>query len=342
LIKFSIIIVTWNALDHLKTYLPSVAQTRYPHFEIIIADNHSQDGSVEWVRKQFPEIQIEKLNKNYGYCGGNNRGAKAAGGEVLIFLNNDVRVDADWLNPLSTVFEQHKDVAVVQPKIRSDREPHKFEYAGAAGGYLDRYGYPYCRGRLFNEIETDQGQYDNDVEISWASGAAMAVRRDHFRHLDGFDEDFEFHMEEIDFCWRTWRACKKVRYCHKSIVYHLGGGSLPMGHPRKVYYNFRNSLYMLYKNLDQPICLRRLTARLLLDGIAFLQALLKMQVYDAQAIIKAHFHFWKNLKQLEIKRTSLMENFVDKASYAMPLKNIFLVAEFFLKRNKSYSELPKD
>ncbi|MDX1638444.1 MAG: glycosyltransferase family 2 protein, partial [Balneolaceae bacterium] len=199
--SFSIIIVSWNALNHLKTFLPSVAETDYPDFEIILADNASTDGSAEWVEARYPGVKVVSLDNNYGYCGGNNRGANYAGGDILLFLNNDVKVAPDWLLELDKCITTHSEAAVFQPKIRSFSNPEEFEYAGAAGGFLDKYGYPFCRGRIFDTVEKDSGQYDLATDIFWASGAALAIRKERFEEVGGFDEDFEFHMEEIDLCW---------------------------------------------------------------------------------------------------------------------------------------------
>lgn len=217
--QFSVIIVSWNAIDHLKTFLPSVASTDHPDFEIILADNASNDGSADWVRTNLSNVGICTFDKNYGYCGGNNRAVSYAKGEILVFLNNDVQVDPDWLTHLSRCFDRNETTAAVQPKMRSYTDPKYFEYAGAAGGFIDKYGFPFCRGRLFDTLEKDEGQYDDNADIFWASGAALAIRKDVFCELGGFDEDFEFHMEEVDLCWRLWSRGFKVQFCPKSVVY---------------------------------------------------------------------------------------------------------------------------
>ncbi|HLR32929.1 MAG TPA: glycosyltransferase family 2 protein, partial [Fodinibius sp.] len=245
---FSIIIVSWNALHHLQTFMESVAATDYPHFEIILADNASTDGSKEWVKEHFPQIKIVTFQRNYGYCGGNNKAVPYASGNILLFLNNDVRVESNGLDPIAQIFEKNASVAAVQPKMRSYKRPAYFEYAGAAGGFLDKYGYPFCRGRIFDTVEKDTGQYDEPCDILWASGAALAIRKNVFEEIGGFDEGFAFHMEEIDLCWQLWNRGHRIRYCPQSVVYHLGGGSLPMNSPRKTFYNYRNGLIMLLKN----------------------------------------------------------------------------------------------
>lgn len=338
MLSFSVIIVSWNAIGHLKTFMPSVAETTYRPLEIILADNASTDGSAEWVRNNFPDVKIVTMDKNYGYCGGNNRAAKAATGDILLFLNNDVKVEPGWIEPLARVFQQEPDVAVVQPKIRSYTQPDYFEYAGAAGGFIDRYGFPFCRGRIFDTLEKDEGQYDQSTEIFWASGAALAVRREDFEAVGGFDEDFEFHMEEIDLCWRLWNRGRKVMFCAESVVYHLGGGSLPMDSPRKTYYNYRNNLTMLWKNYSGKSLRRHFPIRLMLDGTALLQALITLKFPVARSILKAHLHFWKSLSSTRRKRENVHKERNGRKE-AAPIKPISIVWEYFVKGKKTYSSL---
>ena len=262
--SFSIIIVTWNGIRHLKRYLPSVVETDYPDFEIIIADNASTDGSKQWIQEQFPQCKIITFDKNFGYAGGNNRAVKYASGDVLLFLNNDAKPESDWLKALDFRF-QNSSADILQPKIKSVESPEMFEYAGAAGGMIDRLGYPFCRGRIFDHVEKDTGQYDEPANIFWASGSAFAIKKDLFLDAGGFDEDFEFHMEEIDLCWRCLKMGKTILYEPKSVVYHLGGGSMDAESPRKVFYNFRNNLNMLTKNLDRFL-IPKIIMRLLLES----------------------------------------------------------------------------
>lgn len=334
---FSIIIVTWNGLHHLQKYLPSVISSEYEHFEIILADNHSGDGSAEWVEKNYPQVRIVKLDDNYGYCGGNNRAVPYAKYDKLIFLNNDVRVEKDWLGHLAGTFKD-RDVAAAQPKLLADQEPDHFEYAGAAGGFLDKYGFPFCRGRIFDYVEQDQGQYEEESDIFWASGAALAVRKDLFTELGGFDEDFEFHMEEIDLCWRLHDAGYRIRYMPKSVVYHLGGGSLPMGSPRKVYYNFRNGLYMLWKNYTGRDLILRLPVRLLLDVIAAYKALLSGRPKEWLAIARAHLHFARALPELNRKREEVNRIRVPQKEPDTML-NRSVVWQYFVKGRKTFVEI---
>lgn len=335
--SFSIIIVSWNALHHLQTYLPSVSATDYPDFEIILADNASTDGSKKWVRDHFPGVKIAALDKNYGYCGGNNKAVPYAQGDILVFLNNDVRVEPDWLDALAQCFSD-PNVGAAQPKFRSDEDSEYFEYAGAAGGFLDRYGYPFCRGRIFDTVEKDWGQYDDSRDILWASGAALAIRKELFVNQEGFDEDFEFHMEEIDFCWRLWNTGYKVRYCPQSTIYHLGGGSMPMGSPRKVYYNYRNNLTMLWKNCSAGSLVRRFWPRYSLDIIAALRSLTLGNWEECKAIIRAHYHFWRSFSSVQRKRQDLQRRRTveDDPAGILPVN---IVKEYFLKNKKTFRKL---
>jgi GT2 family glycosyltransferase len=333
--RFSIIIVSWNALPHLKTFLPSVGDTTYYDYEIILADNASTDGSKQWVRKHHPEVKIVTFDQNYGYCGGNNRAVPYASGEILLFLNNDVKVEPDWLSPLAAVFDSRPEAAAVQPKMLSYERPDEFEYAGAAGGYIDRYGYPFCRGRIFDTIEKDRGQYDDERTIFWASGAAFAIRKNIFQELGGFDEDFEFHMEEIDLCWRLWNSGHTVMYCPQSVVYHLGGGSLPTDSPRKLYYNYRNSLRMLWKNYPASSLLFRFPVRLALDKIAALRELLSGNGTSFIAIARAHLHFWLSLGDTAVKRKKLKKN-ADNMAAMKPFSIVWL---YFIKGVKRFQNL---
>lgn len=336
-LSVSVIIVTWDALRHLKTFLPSVTKTEYKDFEIIIADNASADGSAEWVRVNHPECSIVTYPRNYGYCGGNNRAVEHARGDILIFLNNDVEVKPDWLQPLIKVFDDPL-TAAVQPKIRSVRNKEYFEYAGAAGGYLDKLGYPFCRGRLFETVEKDEGQYDNSVPVFWASGAAFAIRKNIFTKFDRFDEDFMFHMEEIDLCWRLLNRGYRIQYCPDSVVFHLGGGSLPMDSSVKTFYNFRNSLMMLWKNASAEWLKKHFFFRLILDGAAALYAVMKGNLKDASAIFKAHLHFYSKWKHVHEKRKKLQSVRIHPKD-PDEMKDIVLIKEYFFKKKKRYTDI---
>lgn len=334
---FSIIVVTWNGLDHLKTFLPSVLETTYDSFEIIIADNASTDGTKEWIKEHAPCCKIVSFDHNHGYCGGNNRAVPFAKGDILLFLNNDVRVEPDWLDHLNVSF-QRAETGVVQPKLRSYLKPCYFEYAGAAGGMVDWLGYPFCRGRLFETVEKDTGQYDDESTIFWASGAAMAIRKNIFNELGGFNEEFEFHMEEIDLCWRVWHSGRQIWCQPKSVVYHLGGGSLPMDSPRKVYYNYRNSLLMLTINL-QSFRVLKIILRLCLDGIAGVRSMLQLKPKETWAIIKAHFGFYRRLPSA-IRRQSELQSIVTRSQdLSPPIYEKLIIFERFMRGKTRFTDL---
>lgn len=267
-------------------------ETRHDSFEIVVADNASTDGTGAWLAEHFPSIKHARFEDNFGYCGGNNRGAKHAEGEFLIFLNNDVSVEPGWLAALDACLSKHPERDILQPKLRDWNQPEMFEYAGAAGGFIDIMGYAFCRGRLFDTLELDVGQYDTDRPIFWASGAALLIRASAFESLGGFEERFEFHMEEIDLCWRAWNAGFQVWTCGRSRVFHLGGGSLARTNVRKVFYNFRNNLFLLARNLPLSSFLWRLLPRLCLDGLAGLKFLLEGKPGFTWAIVRAHFSFY--------------------------------------------------
>lgn len=334
----SVIIVNWNGQPLLEKYLRAVSATIPENGELILADNHSTDDSVAWTRNHVPACRIVSLDRNYGYCGGNNRAAREANGDLLLFLNNDVKPEPDWLNPLLDSFDREPELGAAQPLIRSVREPNRFEYAGAAGGFLDKYGYPYCRGRVLHHMEEDHGQYDTSPELFWASGAALAIRSDLFRGLGGFDERFEFHMEEIDLCWRLLRRGHRIRCIPSSRVYHQGGASLAMDDPRKAYYNFRNSLYMFWKNASRSWLLRRFFPRLLLDGVAGLESLIRGNPARTWAIFKAHIHFYRSLSAIhrsrrDEKEEGLMD--VDPPILDQP----FLIRDVYLRGKRTWSDL---
>ncbi len=336
---FSIIIVTWNGLHHLKTFLPSVATTDYPDYEIILADNASSDETRIWVTDNYPKVKIATFDANYGYCGGNNRAAEIAQKDILLFLNNDVEVTPDWLNKINDAFENNANIGAAQPKILAYERKDYFEYAGAGGGLIDGWGYTFCRGRIFDHVEDDHGQFEEQTDIFWASGAALAIRNNLFKELGGFDEDFEFHMEEIDLCWRVQRAGYKVSYIPKSSVYHLGGGSLPMGSSRKVYYNFRNNLFMLWKNASPKFMFIRFPIRFVLDIVAAWKSLFSGNPHEFLAIAKAHIHFFLLLNKIHKKRKN--------SSLARPSSltgqfNFMIIWSYFFKGRRNFRDLHLD
>ena len=286
--RVSIIVVSWNALPLLERCFPSVVATTYPDLEIILADNASDDGSSAWVEARYPQVHIIRHKENYLFCKGNNDAVAQATGKYVALLNNDVETPPEWLTPLVAAAERDPLIAAVQPKLLQFDARDHFEYAGAAGGYLDRLGYPFARGRVLGRLEKDEGQYDAAREVDWASGAALLLRRAALDDVGPLDERFELHMEEIDLCWRLRRSGYKVLAEPRSHVFHVGGGSLAAESTRKLYYNFRNNLLMLYKNLPPQDWRRIFAQRVLIDGAAMAAAFLSGRWRTTFAIARAY------------------------------------------------------
>ena len=297
--KVAIAILNWNGKKLLQRFLPSVIKNSH-EANLFVIDNASDDGSTDYIKQNHPEVHLIQLNANYGFAGGYNRGLKKIDAGLICLLNNDVMVKENWLTPILDHFKTHPKTAFAQPHIMDLNHPKHFEYAGAAGGFVDRLGYPYCRGRVFKHIEKDVGQYDEDKKIFWASGACFFIRKSKFDFLGGFDEDFFAHMEEIDLCWRAFNKNLEVYSLYKSKVYHLGGGTLSLS-PKKTFLNFRNNLYLLLKNLPEKRFLR-ISERIILDGLVFFLFLFKLEFKNALAILKAHFSFYKNFTKIACKR----------------------------------------
>lgn len=332
--RVSVIIVSWNALPLLQQCLPSVVATDYPNLQILLADNASTDGSAAWVAATFPEVRIVRHPENWAFCRGNNAALPHATGAYVLLLNNDVEVPPGWLTPLVEVMETRPEVAAVQPKLLRYDDRDRFEYAGAAGGFLDRYGYPFTRGRLFFTMEEDQGQYDDARDVFWATGAALLLRRAALDAVGLLDERFVMHMEEIDLCWRLHRHGYRVRVEPASEVYHIGGGSLPQGNPRKVYYNFRNSLLMLYKNLPPAAWRRLFPQRVALDGLALLRALGAGRPREAAAILRAYADAHRMQSHYRDQRPP------DDAPWTRPPYRGSIVLDYFLRGRRRFSDLP--
>ena len=289
--SIAVVILNWNGLELLKTYLPSVVGYSQDA-QVYVLDNASTDDSLAYINKEFPQVKCIKNKQNRGYAGGYNEGLQQVKEDIFILLNNDVEVTENWLIPIIKCFETQKEVAVIQPKILDYKSREYFEYAGAAGGFLDFCGYPFCRGRIFMTLEKDEGQYDEDTEIQWASGACLAIRKVAFKNVNGFDETYFAHQEEIDLCWRIHNKGQKIWYCHDSSVYHLGGGTLNTLNPRKTFLNFRNSLFNILKNVCFPIYIFVLIKRLILDGVACVRFLFLGQFKHILAVLHAHFSFY--------------------------------------------------
>lgn len=288
----AVIILNWNGEALLREFLPKVlAATDSNIADVIVVDNGSSDNSVALLEQEFPHLQLIKFSENYGFAEGYNKAIKSTQYKYTILLNSDVATASDWIAPLYDYMEQHPEVGACQPKLLSYKEPEMFEYAGASGGFIDKNGYPYCRGRIFATIEKDNHQYDDVISVFWATGAALMVRSDLYLEVGGLDKDFFAHMEEIDLCWRILLAGFDIKVIPQSVAYHLGGGSLPASNPRKTYLNFRNNLLLLHKNLPDSTRSRKLFIRRLYDTIAWAKFMLTFDFKNANAILKAHNDF---------------------------------------------------
>ena len=338
MLKTAVVILNWNGKKFLEQFLPIlIKNTSDPDTEIIIADNDSKDDSIDFLNKNYPTLRQIILDKNYGYTGGYNRALKQIEAEYFVLLNSDIEVTENWLTPLISMMDSDKTIAACQPKILSFDNKNNFEYAGAAGGFIDKYAYPFCRGRILNTIESDEGQYNDSRDIFWATGASLMIRADLYNNLGGLDDDFFAHMEEIDLCWQLKNMGYRIVYNPNSVIYHVGGGTLPNNSPFKLYLNFRNNLFLLYKNLPKGKLFRVLFSRMILDGLSAITFLLKLSFKDFNAVLKAHFHFYKSLGKLRLKRKKLLENAVVSDHKEMYKKSI--VKEYFLNRKKKFSSL---
>lgn len=289
--KIAVVILNWNGTKLLEEFLPSVVKYS-PEADIYVADNASTDDSVAFVKANFPTVKIVVNESNFGFAQGYNEALKHIDAEIYALVNSDIEVTENWLKPIIETFENEPKTAIIQPKLLDFKRKEYFEYAGAAGGFLDKYGYPYCRGRIFETLEKDNGQYDDNREIFWASGACFFIRSSVYEELKGFDADFFAHQEEIDLCWRAFNKGHQIKYNSRSVVYHVGGATLQQGNPKKTFLNFRNSLLMLLKNLPKNKLIPVILVRLLLDGVAGIQFLFQGKFQHLLAILKAHFSFY--------------------------------------------------
>jgi GT2 family glycosyltransferase len=301
----AIVILNWNGKSLLEQCLPSVVNYSN-NAQIYVADNASTDNSIAFIKTNYPNITIIKNSKNLGFAEGYNLALTSVKEPLLCLLNNDVEVTPQWLEPILDLYNTQGNLAIVQPKILDYNKRDTFEYAGAAGGFMDKYGYPYCRGRIFNHIEKDTGQYDDVKEILWASGACFFIKSSVYNNLGGFDNSFFAHMEEIDLCWRAFNQNFKIVYSGYSTVYHIGGATLSNQNPKKTYLNFRNSLYALTKNTDKNL-FGRIFVRLILDGIAGLRFLAQLKISHFISILKAHFSFYSKFPELLKQRRELTQ-----------------------------------
>lgn len=328
--KLAIVILNWNGKKLLKQFLPSVIKYS-KEADIYIADNASTDNSVNYVKTTFPSVKIIENKINGGYAKGYNDALKHINTDVFCLLNNDVEVSKDWLIPVIKAFNTNENTSIIQPKLLDYNNKKFFEYAGAAGGFIDKYGYPYCRGRIFETIEKDEGQYNDNSEIFWASGACLFIKSKVFEELNGFDESFFAHIEEIDLCWRAKNSGYHVKYVGQSEIYHVGGATLSNLNPKKTYLNFRNSLFALTKNAKGSL-FSKIIVRLILDGIAAVKFLFELKPQHSIAILKAHFSYYYHLNRL-IKQRKSAKN---KIKY---YQRTSIVLDYFVNKRNKYSSL---
>jgi GT2 family glycosyltransferase len=339
-LKIAIVILNWNGRQHLEKYLPSVTEYSDCSFaQVIVADNGSTDDSIDFITKNYPTVELVRMDHNYGFAGGYNRALEEITADIFCLLNSDVRVSEGWLNPIVSLFETDNSIAAIQPKILSDREPFRYEHAGAAGGFIDKYGYPFCRGRIMNKIEDDHGQYDKCSDIFWASGACLFIRADIFRRAGGFDADYFAHMEEIDLCWRLKNQGYRIVYTPESIVYHWGGATLEYNNPRKIFLNFRNSLWTLYKNYTGTHLFWILLRRMIIDTFAIVKYFLTFDWKNSFAIVKAHIAFHSSKKVISLKRNKMMKEV--KIFVHPEILNRSIVWQFFIYSRKRFSDFRK-
>lgn len=305
--KVAVVILNWNGKQLLEQFLPSVVQFS-PEATVYVADNASTDDSVDFVKANFPEVSIVVNPTNTGYAGGYNEALQHINADIYALVNSDIEVTENWLQPIIKTFQNEPATAIIQPKILDFKNKEYFEYAGAAGGYIDQYGYPFCRGRIFETLEKDNGQYDSNQEIFWASGACFFIRSSVYKELNGFDSSFFAHQEEIDLCWRAINKGHRIKYLFESKVYHMGGATLQQGNPKKTELNFRNSLLMLTKNLPEKDLYRILFIRMVLDGIAGFKFLIEGQQKHLLAILKAHLAFYKLFSENYAKRSNYQQS----------------------------------
>lgn len=323
--KLAIVILNWNGLQFLERFLPGV-MAYCPHYaQVYVADNGSSDSSMDFLVQNFPEVKRIALDQNYGFAGGYNKALKQIDAQYYVLLNSDIEVRCEWITPVLKLMDQDPEIAACQPKILSWHQPDHFEYAGAGGGFIDWLGYPFCRGRIFNHLEADRGQYDDVKEVFWASGACLFVRAADYWAAGGLDDEFFAHMEEIDLCWRLKRLDKKIYYHGGCAVYHVGGGTLPKANPRKTYLNFRNSIWMLAKNTPPQRFYAMLGLRLILDMVAAITFLLQGHWGDCKAVLKAQ----KALGYIKRKRSA--DSLIPQRRVSMIYQKSILWAYFYRK-----------
>lgn len=334
--KVAVVILNWNGRHYLERFLPSVLKYSC-NAEVIVADNNSTDDSVIFLQNNFPSIAVIQLSKNEGFCTGYNCALQVIEADYFVLLNSDVEVTEGWMEGIINFMISNPEIAACQPKIKCYQRKNFFEYAGAAGGFIDYLGYPFCRGRIFETLEADKGQYNDLTEIFWATGACMFVKSSVFKEAGGFDDDFFAHMEEIDLCWRIKGLGYKIFYYGQSEVYHVGGGTLSKLNPYKTYLNFRNGLILIYKNLPEKDLFKIVFMRMILDGVAGLKFLMNGSIKHFWAVLQAHFYFYRNFKKLKKKRETTQNR--RKVQTLNEILNKSLVWEYFIKKKKHFHQI---
>ena len=328
--KIAVVILNYNGVYWLERFLDQVIKNS-PEAEVIVADNASSDNSISFLKEHFPKIRLIQNENNDGYAGGYNKALSQVNADYFVLLNTDVEVSSNWIMPVIDLMDKDPKIAACQPKIKQYHNKAFFEYAGACGGFLDKFGFPYCRGRIFETLEEDKGQYDNVMEVFWATGACLFIRTSSFFEIGGFDDEFFAHMEEIDLCWRLQKSGYKIMCQPKSVVYHVGGGTLNSSSSFKTYLNYRNNLYMLYKNLEKnrfSIIFRRMA----LDGLSSIKFLMDGKPKHILAILRAHISFYAKISTLKRKRSKLKKSNLDDFS---------IIYKYFVRKKKTYSDLTK-
>lgn len=339
--KVAIVILNWNGREFLEKFLPSVIENSPgSNRKIVIVDNNSSDNSIDFIRVTYPKIEIISFNKNHGFARGYALALPQIESKYYVLLNSDVEVTPGWLDPLEKLLDSDSEIAAVMPKMLSYSKRELFEYAGAGGGYIDKYGYPFCRGRILTSIEKDEGQYNDTCEVFWASGACMFLRSEAYGKTGGLDGDFFAHMEEIDLCWRLKRMGYKIYYCGSSVVYHVGGGTLPNDNPRKLYYNYRNSLYLLFKNLKGMQYFTILLPRMILDGVSASLYVVQGKWSFFMSVFRAHIRFYFTLPLLINKRRIFNKIIQQKAVNMLYQRSI--VFQFFVRKKRKFAEISDD
>jgi len=335
--KIAIVILNWNGKNYLEKFLPSVlTHSNIENCEIIIADNASTDDSISFLTKNYPQIKILIFDKNHGFAEGYNKAIFQIDAEYFVLLNSDVEVTPNWISPIIELLESDEKIVACQPKILSYAQKEKFEYAGAAGGFIDKFGYPFCQGRIISVAENDEGQYNEIKEIFWATGACLFVKAEIYKKLGGLDGYFFAHMEEIDLCWRLKNNGYKIFYNPNSTIYHVGGGTLPNNNPFKLYLNFRNNLIILYKNLPKSKLFFTIFTRLVLDGMSGLTYLITFKFNYFAAVLKAHFAFYASVSRYKNFRK---QNITQNKTVHKEIFNQSIVYNFFVKKKRKFSLL---